>query len=167
MSKTDRLRSLSRRELLSAGAAGLTAGLASSSAGPARSQTAQMPVLEVARLADLAPGRAVEFTYPDVDSPAILIVLDEPGENGIGPNRNIVAYSTLCTHKGCQVGWNAGQRMLICPCHWSSFDPAKKGRIIIGQASQGLPQIVLKVEGDMVQATGVDGLIYGRQTNVL
>jgi hypothetical protein len=59
MSKTDRLRSLSRRELLSAGAAGLTAGLASSSAEPARSQTAQMPVLEVARLADLAPRRAV------------------------------------------------------------------------------------------------------------
>ncbi len=59
------------------------------------------------------------------------------------------------------------QKLLICPCHWSTFDPAKAGRMVIGQASQGLPQIVLKVEGDTVLATGVEGLIYGRQTNVL
>ncbi len=167
MRKTDRTQGLSRRQLLSAGAAGLAAGFAAAPAGPVRAQTAQLPVVDVAKLADLATGDAIDFAYPDADSPAILITMDGPAENGIGPNRNIVAYSRLCTHKGCPVSWNPDQRILICPCHWSSFDPAKKGRMIIGQASQGLPQIVLKVEGDFVQATGVDGLIYGRQTNVL
>ena len=56
--------------------------------------------------------------------------------------------------------------MLICPCHWSSFDPAKAGRMVIGQASEPLPQITLRVMGDKVQAVGVSGLIYGRHTNI-
>lgn len=167
MSKTDARTGLSRRQVLSAGAAGLAAGLAATAAAPARAQTGQMPVKEVAKLADLTPGAIIDFAYPDADSPAILIAMDGSVEGGIGPSGNIVAYSTLCTHKGCPVGWNADQKMLVCPCHWSSFDPAKSGRMIIGQASEGLPQIVLKVEGDAVLATGVDGLIYGRQTNVL
>lgn len=158
---------LNRRQMLSiSAAAGISAGLATT-VRPAHAQNAPMPVLEVAKLADLTPGTTVDFTYPDEDSPAILLALDEPVEDGIGPNQSIVAYSTLCTHKGCPVGWQSEQQILICPCHWSSFDPAKKGRMIIGQASQGLAQIVLKVDGDAVHATGVDGLIYGRQTNVL
>ncbi len=157
---------IDRRQMLSMGAAaGVGAGLASLEPAPARAQT--MPQTEVAKLAELTPGTTIDFAYPDEDSPAILLVLDAPVEDGIGPNSNIVAFSTLCTHKGCPVGWQADQQMLICPCHWSSFDPAKGGRLIIGQASQGLAQIVLKVEGDAVVATGVDGLIYGRQTNVL
>ncbi|MDH3668488.1 MAG: arsenate reductase (azurin) small subunit [Paracoccaceae bacterium] len=163
---TDKTPKVSRRDILSIGAAaGLGAGLASLEPSPARAQT--MPQTEVAKLADLAPGTALDFAYPDEDSPAILLAMGGPVEDGIGPNGNIVAFSTLCTHKGCPVGWQTDQQMLICPCHWSTFDPAKGGRMIIGQASQGLPQIVLKVEGDAVMATGVDGLIYGRQTNVL
>jgi arsenite oxidase small subunit len=59
------------------------------------------------------------------------------------------------------------QRMLICPCHWSTFDPARSGSMVIGQASQALPRIELSVEGDMVRATGIVGLIYGRHTNIL
>jgi len=39
--------------------------------------------------------------------------------------------------------------------------------LIIGQASQPLPRIALRIDDDMVQATGVVGLIYGRHTNIL
>ncbi len=167
---TEKSHNLSRRQILSIGAAaGLGAGLASVAEGPVRAQaqSQSMPLTEVAKLSDLTPGTTLDFAYPDEDSPAMLLAMDGPVDDGIGPNGNIVAFSTLCTHKGCPVGWQADQQMLICPCHWSTFDPAKSGRMIIGQASQGLPQIVLKVEGDAVMATGVDGLIYGRQTNVL
>ena len=161
---------LSRRQMLSLGAGvtvGMTAGVALGTGQAARAQSAAMPVAEIAKLADLEPGAEISFSYPDENSPAVLLRLDGPAENGIGPDQSIVAFSVLCTHKGCPVDWNADHKMLICPCHWSSFDPAKKGRMIIGQASQGLPQITLAIEDGAVRAVGVEGLIYGRQTNIL
>ncbi len=161
---------VSRRQLLSMGAvAGVAVGtgtipVTSSAATPA---TKPMPEVGVAPLGEIKAGSQRVFAYPDSDSPAILLRLDGPVEGGVGPDQSIVAYSMLCTHKGCPVGWNAEQKMLICPCHWSSFDPALKGRMIIGQGSQGLAQITLRVVDGGVNAVGVDGLIYGRQTNIL
>lgn len=158
---------LNRRQLLSLGAAaGLAAGVASPRWTNAETPT-EFPKIGIAPIAELEPGAQIDFVYPDEDSPAILLRLDESVEGGIGPDQSIVAYSTLCTHKGCPVAYNADRKMLICPCHWSSFDPAKGGQMIIGQASEGLPQITLRVEAGMVEAVGIEGLIYGRQTNIL
>lgn len=163
------LRKLSRREFVQmtgAGAAALTvAGLPVAS--PAAQANPAYPAQEVASLSSLAPGDAVGFNYPDENSPALLIRLTETATDGVGPDQSIVAYSILCTHKGCPVSFKPEQRMLICPCHWSTFDPARSGSMVIGQASQALPRIELSVEGDKVRATGVVGLIYGRHTNIL
>jgi len=170
MSEGDRGRGgrLSRRQMLSlSAAAGVSAGLGPVSVRAAGAGASEMPVTGIAALADLDVGTEVHFSYPDDSSPAILLRLDGPVENGIGPDESIVAFSILCTHKGCPLGWHADQRMLICPCHWSSFDPAKNGRMIIGQASSGLARITLSLDGGMVRAVGVEGLIYGRQTNTL
>ncbi|MCH7793519.1 MAG: arsenate reductase (azurin) small subunit [Proteobacteria bacterium] len=163
----------SRREFIVAGAAG-AAGLVAAQALPGRAQAATgsaeaaaYPVVEVARLADLAPGATLDFAYPDDNSPALLIRLPEPADGGIGPEGDIVAFSILCTHKGCPVSYKPEHKMLICPCHWSTFDPAKAGVLVIGQASQGLPRIRLRIADDRIQAVGVDGLIYGRHTNIL
>ncbi len=162
-----------RRDFIVAGGAGV-AGLVAAQALPRGAQAAtesdaaaRYPVVEVARLSELAPGATLDFAYPDEDSPALLIRLPEPAHGGIGPEGDIVAFSILCTHKGCPVSYKPEHKMLICPCHWSTFDPAKAGALVIGQASQGLPRIVLRLEGDAVQAVGVDGLIYGRHTNIL
>lgn len=159
---------LNRRELLSIGAvAGVAAGLGAGADSPARAQQGQAPVVDVAPLSELEVGGQIDFAYPDDDSPATLVRLDGPVEGGVGPDESIVAYSALCTHKGCPVGYDAARRMFICPCHWSSFDPGKGGRMIIGQASQSLPRITLKIESGVIRAIGVEGLIYGRQTNIL
>jgi arsenite oxidase small subunit len=160
---------ISRRQMLSLGAmAGVAAGVAPTQWAAAETKTAApFPTTIVAALADLEPGAEIAFAYPDEDSPAVLIRFAGPVDGGIGPDQSIVAYSTLCTHKGCQVAYNAERQMLICPCHWSSFDPAKRGRMIIGQASQGLPQITLRIEAGAIEAVGVEGLIYGRHTNIL
>jgi arsenite oxidase small subunit len=124
------------------------------------------PIMDIGPLSALASGGAIQFNYPDDESPAILIRLTEPGLNGTGPKQSLVAFSQLCTHKGCPLDYNAERKLLICPCHWSTFDPAKAGAIVIGQASQPLPQIALKIEDDLIRAISVDGLIYGRHTNI-
>lgn len=163
---------LGRRDFLRlGGAAGVVAGTALTEnavgSAPAHAQAPSYPVTDVAKLAEIETGSEVTFNYPDDDSPAILVRLDQAAQGGIGPDESIVAFSLLCTHKGCVVGYKPERKMLLCPCHWSSFDPAKSGRIIIGQASEPLPQITLRITDGTVQAVGVDGLIYGRHTNIL
>ena len=166
------LRKLTRRDFMKVSGSGV-AGLVAAQTVP-RAQAAtpsdgepSYPLVDVAPLSSIEPGAVLDFSYPDEDSPAVLLRLPEPGESGIGPNNEIVAFSILCTHKGCPVGYRAERKMLICPCHWSTFDPAKAGNLVIGQASQALPQIKLQIAGGMVQAAGVSGLIYGRHTNII
>lgn len=164
---------LGRRDFLRlSGAAGVVAGAALGEdhgvVTPARAATDAPPVTDIAELKDIQPGAEITFNYPDEDSPAVLLRLGDAAQGGIGPDESIVAFSLLCTHKGCVVGYKPEAKMLLCPCHWSSFDPAKAGRIVIGQASSPLPQITLRVsDAGTVQATGVEGLIYGRHTNIL
>ena len=125
------------------------------------------PIVDVAALDTIKEDLPTNFNYPDTTSPAVLLRLRQAAAGGVGPNNTIVAYSILCTHKGCPVAYRPERKLLICPCHWSSFDPTKAGQMVIGQGSQALPQITLRLEGRMVQAIGVTGLIYGRETNIL
>ena len=161
---------LSRREFVKFGGATVTGSLA---AGIVPAFAAQgndpraYPVANVARLDALKVDSPIAFNYPDENSPAVLVRLRDAAIGGIGPGNTIVAYSILCTHKGCPVAYRPERKMLICPCHWSCFDPAKAGQMVIGQGSQALPQIALRLQADTIQATGIEGLIYGRHTNIL
>jgi thiosulfate dehydrogenase [quinone] large subunit len=51
-------------------------------------------------------------------------------------NGTLIAHSAVCTHAGCEVGYQGGQ--IVCPCHGSVFD-AKTGAVITGPAVTGLP----------------------------
>lgn len=108
------------------------------------------------------------FNYPDAASPCAAVKLGKPVEGGAGPDRDIVAYSTLCTHMGCPVQYD-GQGTFKCGCHFSQFDAEKGGQMICGQATENLPRIHLQYNSGAgtIDAIGVDGLIYGRQSNIL
>lgn len=160
---------VSRREFIKIGSATTLASSlpVAAQGGAAAAKPAPYPVKDVAELAALKVDAPVAFAYPDENSPAVLLRLKGAAAGGIGPGNSIVAYSVLCTHKGCPVSYRPERKLLICPCHWSSFDPAKSGQMVIGQGSEALPQIALRLQGGTIQAVGIAGLIYGRHTNIL
>ena len=114
-------------------------------------------------------NQAVAFNYPDASSPCYAIRMGSAVPGGVGPNGDIVAYSSLCTHMGCPVAYDGDSRIFKCNSHFSMFDPERNGQMICGQATENLPQIKLEYDQktDSVHAAGVDGLIYGRQSNIL
>jgi arsenite oxidase small subunit len=160
---------LTRRDWVRATGAGVSGCLLSgvATAAAAAEPDKVYPSMRVADLGALKLDTPMQFSYPDETSPALLVRLREAAAGGVGPGNTIVAFSQLCTHKGCPVAYRPERKLLICPCHWSSFDPSKSGQMVIGQASQALPQIRLRVQDNAVFAIGVDGLIFGRHTNVL
>ena len=123
----------------------------------------------IGRAKEFKSGVPVTFSFPDSASPCALIKVGERVPQGIGPNGDIVAFSTLCTHMGCPVIYDSEARAFKCPCHFSVFDPELEGQMICGQATENLPRIVLEynTSNDSVTAVAVDGLIYGRQSNIL
>lgn len=136
-------------------------------ASPALSKASQWtngqswPTVKVGNVRQLEPGKAVHFTYPDAASPAWLVKLEQPAYQGVGPNKDIVAFSALCTHMGCPVTFTGGR--FVCPCHKSMFDPGKNGQVYQGLATDYLPQIQLSVDGaGDIHAERMEGLVWGR-----
>jgi len=66
----------------------------------------------------------------------------------------VVAYTSICTHTGCDVDiWLAAEQLLSCPCHDSMFDPRDGARVVDGPAPRVLPALPLKiVDGNLVVA---------------
>lgn len=127
------------------------------------------PRMEVASLGELAEGDVVTFDYPLDGQPNFLTKLGEGAWKGSGPDEDIVAFSSLCTHMGCSVSGNVKSENSIagpCPCHYTTFDLSKAGMSVTGPATTDLPQVRLSVEDDTVYATGVDGLVYGYRNNM-
>ena len=107
-------------------------------------------------------------SYPDNDAPGVLIKLGVRVPSGVGPDGDIVGFSTICPHKGFPLGYNKGDRTLNCPGHYSRFDVEAGGQQTWGHATQNLPQYALRIDdkGD-IYAEGIDELLYGRLSNVL
>jgi ubiquinol-cytochrome c reductase iron-sulfur subunit len=67
----------------------------------------------------------------------------------------IVAFSKICTHAGCAIALYRKPTFaaveprpaLVCPCHYSTFDPADGGKVLFGPAGRPLPQLPLEVDG--------------------
>ena len=95
----------------------------------------------------------------DLGSPLVVVRLDPsavhlPEGRGDWAPEGILAYSKICTHAGCAVGLyrnplfpQAESRpALVCPCHYSTFDPADGGSVIFGPAGRNLPQLPLEID---------------------
>ncbi len=126
------------------------------------------PSNRLGNLRDLKVNEPLSVAYPDDDAPGVLIKLGTRVPSGVGPNDDIVGFSTVCPHKGFPLAYKKADRTLNCPGHYSRFDVEAGGLQTWGHATQNLPQYVLRVDenGD-IYAEGVDELLYGRLSNVL
>ena len=131
--------------------------------------TLDYPETAVGNANQLPINKPVNFNYPDSRSPCALIRMGQAVSGGMGPDQDIVAYSILCNHMGCPLNYDPESRTFKCPCHFSIFDSEKAGQMVIGQATEDLPRILLSYNKDTgdIKAVGVSGLIFGRQANIL
>jgi ubiquinol-cytochrome c reductase iron-sulfur subunit len=96
----------------------------------------------------------------ELGSPLVLVRLPEdqlrlPERLRGFPANGIVAYSKICTHAGCAISLyrtplfkpDEPAPALVCPCHYSTFDPADGGSVTFGPAGRKLPMLPIHVDG--------------------
>lgn len=141
---------------------------------PGKVVAAQMttyPRQKIATLSSLGLQQPLIFTYPDTgpSSLSMLIKLGERAGGGLGPQQDVVAFNTLCTHMGGPLIGSyqkTDSALGPCPFHQTTFDLTKHGMVISGHATESLPQVLLELQGDDIYAVGVLGLIFGRYDNL-
>ncbi|HEV8462145.1 MAG TPA: Rieske (2Fe-2S) protein [Gaiellaceae bacterium] len=111
---------------------------------------------------DVEPG-SFHTAYPEgadrelIGSPVVVVRI----------RSGVVAYSKICTHAGCAVALYRKPKFpdvqprpaLVCPCHYSTFDPAQNGKVLFGPAGRPLPRLPLEVdaEGNLRAAGNFNG----------
>ena len=103
-----------------------------------------------------------------IAAPLVLVRLD-PGSLRLPPELRgfdadgILAFSKICTHAACAISLYRAplfepadpRPALICPCHYSTFDPARGGKVLFGPASRPLPMLPLAIDrAGYLQAAG-------------
>jgi arsenite oxidase small subunit len=140
------------------------------------------------KASSLSTAEAYFFNYPMKSTPCLLIKLGSAAgptdlktqggeayswQGGVGPAKDIVAYSAICSHTlsypmkaATVVAYQADQSelagrkgVITCCAHNSVFDPAKGAAVTYGPASQPLAAIKLEYDAadDGLYATGVYG----------
>ena len=91
----------------------------------------------LAAVADVPVGGAVSAQ----DSSGKPVIVSQPSKG------KVVAFSAVCTHRGCTVAPKGDQ--LVCPCHGSTYDIAT-GDNTGGPAPSPLAKIPVTVKGGKV-----------------
>jgi ubiquinol-cytochrome c reductase iron-sulfur subunit len=96
----------------------------------------------------------------ELGSPLVLVRLSKddlelPSSNRGYDASGIVAYSKICTHAGCAISLyrvplfpqaEPRRPALVCPCHYSTFDPGRGGSVTFGPAGRKLPMLPIYVD---------------------
>lgn len=67
----------------------------------------------------------------------MLIVRDSSDDQLLG-------VSPFCTHRYCALEWDQQERVFVCPCHDSRFDP--QGKVVKGPAETDLTAYQVRVQ---------------------
>jgi len=125
--------------------AGSGRSASSASAGEAGAAGSNLPpgAVRLGPGSRLPSGQAATYSDPSDGSPDILI-RDEGGD--------LRAFSAVCTHAGCTVGYEGGT--IVCPCHGGEYS-AETGEVIAGPPPTGLtPKRVVESGGQIYAVPG-------------
>jgi Rieske Fe-S protein len=104
---------------------------------PATGQAATRATSGDAAAASLAVGGFTTAKTPDGKP----VIVTRPTAD------QVLAFSAVCTHQGCQVV-PSGDR-LSCPCHGSQFD-LHSGKVLSGPARRSLPRVAARLQGQQI-----------------
>ncbi|HEY7256533.1 MAG TPA: TQO small subunit DoxD [Solirubrobacterales bacterium] len=110
-------------------------------AGPAKptaGSSVPANAVELAGGSELPAGSGATYPDPVSGEPDILIRASDG---------RLTAFSAVCTHAGCTVGYENG--VIFCPCHGGEYDP-NTGAVIAGPPPAGLePKKVIEAGGKL------------------
>jgi thiosulfate dehydrogenase (quinone) large subunit len=115
-------------------------GGSSSTGGGSSSPSVPANAVKLGPSSSLGRGQAATYNDPGDGSPDILIRQQSGG---------LTALSAVCTHAGCEVGYQGG--VLVCPCHGSQFN-ATTGAVIQGPAVTPLAKKRVLERGGQIYA---------------
>ena len=116
-----------------------TAGQPSSTPETSPTAVASPTGTRIGALSDLQTQGFLNFQDPRSGDPAVAVSLS---------GGSIVAFDAVCTHAGCQVSFDTGQKLLACPCHGALFDPAHGAAVVAGPAPTPLASIPIQAGSD-------------------
>lgn len=133
---------------------------------PTPQPVAKYPRAKLANISELQPKRPVTKQYVGVN--VWVVKLGERAVGGVGPDGDVVAFANLCTHMGGPLVYNPQNNCAVCQIHYSQFDLARGGKMVVGHGTEHLPQVVLEFDektGD-IYAVGINQLVYGKLSNL-
>ena len=135
------------------------------------------PKTKVTNAGTLQVNTPFAFNYPLTNTPNYLVKLGQKVPNGVGPDGDIIAFSTICQHLGCPVHFEPAGRsggempnytnlpVCYCPCHAGVYDLSENAKVLAGPPPNPLPFVVLEYDestGD-IYATGMTApSIFGK-----
>lgn len=67
----------------------------------------------------------------------------------VNTDAGVRAFSAICTHLGCIVGWSPTTQVIQCPCHDGRFSPAS-GAVLAGPPPAPLEAINVELDGEKI-----------------
>ncbi len=67
----------------------------------------------------------------------------------LNTDQGVKAFSAICTHLGCIVGFDDASGVIVCPCHDGRFNPTT-GAVVSGPPPAPLPPVTVSVEDDKI-----------------
>jgi arsenite oxidase small subunit len=126
---------------------------------PPPTTTTAWPIVTVTNIGKLTNLVPVVFYYPLTSTPNYLVKLGVAATGGIGPDNDIVAFSAICQHLGCEYGFvapggsppcNSGYKAVMpmgyCCCHGSQYDFVHGAKVIGGPAPRPVPMVQLQLD---------------------
>jgi cytochrome b6-f complex iron-sulfur subunit len=97
-----------------------------------------------------AGGRTLAGTTSDIPAgTGKVVAMGSSPVIVINTEAGVRAYSAVCTHLGCIVGYDSTTNAIVCPCHDGRFSPGS-GAVVSGPPPAPLKPITVAVEKDQI-----------------